>query len=78
MPDDQATTTIRLRVDGMGCDGCVASVRDALQAVQGVTRAEVDLRRGMAEVEAARGDRACGPDRRGRRRRLRSRRRLSR
>ena len=53
MPDDQATTTIRLRVDGMGCDGCVASVRDALQAVQGVTRAEVDLRRGMAEVEAA-------------------------
>ena len=53
MPDDEASTTIRLRVDGMGCDGCVASVRDALQAVQGVIRAEVDLQRGTAEVEAA-------------------------
>jgi copper chaperone CopZ len=53
MPDDQATTTIRLRVDGMGCDGCVTSVRDALHTVPGVIRAEVDLQRGMAEVEAA-------------------------
>ncbi len=43
----------RLRVGGMGCDGCVASVREALQAVPGVARAEVDLQRGMAEVEAA-------------------------
>ena len=48
----EATRTIRLRVEGMGCDGCVTSVARALQAVPGVTRAEVDLARGTAEVEA--------------------------
>ena len=51
MAGEQATRTIRLRVEGMGCDGCVASVREALQAVPGVTRAEVDLQHGTAEVD---------------------------
>lgn len=51
MAGEQATQTIRLRVEGMGCDGCVASVREALQAVPGVTWAEVDLQRGTAEVD---------------------------
>mgnify|MGYP002147909931 CR=1 FL=1 len=32
MADGQAVQTIMLRVEGMGCDGCVRSVRDALVA----------------------------------------------
>ena len=52
MAGEQANRTTRLRIEGMGCNGCVSSVRAALQAVPGVTRAEVDLARGTAEVEA--------------------------
>jgi copper chaperone CopZ len=52
MAGEQANRTTRLRIEGMGCNGCVSSVCAALQAVPGVTRAEVDLARGTAEVEA--------------------------
>ncbi len=55
MADGQAVQTITLRIDGMGCDGCVRSVRDALVAVAGVRRAEVDLGGAAASVEALAG-----------------------
>ena len=53
MASEQAAQLVRLRIDGMGCDGCVASVRQALQAVHGVLRADVDLSRATAEVETS-------------------------
>lgn len=53
MPVEAATRIVRLRVEGMGCEGCVAAVRQALEAVPGVARAQVDLASGTAEVEAA-------------------------
>lgn len=55
MADGQAVKTITLRVEGMGCDGCVRSVRDVLVAVAGVRHAEVDLGGGTASVEALAG-----------------------
>jgi copper chaperone len=42
-----------LRVDGMTCGSCVASVTTALKHVPGVKDVEVDLGRGIARV---RGD----------------------
>ncbi|MFZ1425253.1 MAG: heavy metal-associated domain-containing protein [Geminicoccaceae bacterium] len=53
MADEPAARLIRLRVEGMGCDGCVRSVRDALAAVPGVLRADVELEQGTATVEAS-------------------------
>jgi copper chaperone CopZ len=53
MASEQPTRIVRLRVAGMGCEGCVTSVRQALAGVPGVVRAEVDLEGGTAEVEAA-------------------------
>jgi copper chaperone CopZ len=53
MPAEATTQIVRLRVEGMGCEGCVAAVRQALQSVPGVARAQVDLASGTAEVEAA-------------------------
>ncbi len=44
-----ATTT--LKVSGMTCGHCVKSVTDALEDVDGVTRADVDLQGGRATVE---------------------------
>ena len=43
--------TVRLRIEGMGCDGCVAAVDEALRKVPGVRRVTVDLAAGRAEVE---------------------------
>ena len=40
-----------LRVHGMGCQGCVSTVRKALLSVPGVNSAEVDLAAGHARVE---------------------------
>lgn len=45
MPD-----TIRLEVGGMTCDGCSSRVRDALQAVSGVSSAEVSHEQGSAVI----------------------------
>jgi Cu+-exporting ATPase len=46
-----AVETVRLRIEGMGCDGCVAAVDEALRKVAGVRRVAVDLAAGSAEVE---------------------------
>lgn len=43
------TTTIK--VQGMTCGGCVASVERVLRALDGVGRVEVSLERGEAQVE---------------------------
>ena len=42
--------TIRLEVGGMTCDGCSSRVRDALQAVSGVSSAEVSYEQGIAVI----------------------------
>ena len=42
--------TIRLEVGGMTCDGCSSSVRDALEAVSGVSSAEVSHEQGSAVI----------------------------
>ena len=46
-----ATETVRLRIAGMGRDGCVAAVQEALGKVEGVRRVAVDLTTGTAEVD---------------------------
>jgi copper ion binding protein len=43
-------TTV-LKVSGMTCSHCVRSVTEALEGVEGVTSAEVDLDAGRARVE---------------------------
>lgn len=40
-----------LKVNGMKCMGCVANVRKALESLDGVTSAEVDLDKAQAIVE---------------------------
>ena len=40
-----------LKIEGMTCGHCVKSVTDALQRVDGVSSAEVDLSAGRAVVE---------------------------
>ena len=55
-----ATETVKLRIEGMGCDGCVAAVDEALRKLPGVSQVRVDLAAGTAEVEAERSiDRAA-------------------
>jgi copper chaperone CopZ len=44
--------TIKLEVSGMSCGHCVATVRSALIAVEGVHGAEVSLPDGHATVRA--------------------------
>jgi copper chaperone len=41
---------ITLKIDGMTCGGCVASVERVLKAVPGVVAAKVQLDPGLAEV----------------------------
>lgn len=43
-------TDVKLTVSGMKCDGCVESVREALESVSGVEGVEVSLDRGEARV----------------------------
>ena len=43
-------TTHELRIEGMSCAHCVKTVENALRAIPGVRKAEVDL--GHARVEA--------------------------
>lgn len=40
-----------LNVTGMTCQNCVKHVREALAAVPGATRVEVDLASGQARIE---------------------------
>jgi copper chaperone len=43
--------TATLKVTGMTCQHCVRTVRETLEAQDGVTRADVDLQAGSATVE---------------------------
>jgi copper chaperone len=43
-------TTV-IKVGGMKCGGCVKSVTNVLQDLQGVVRADVSLEQGQASVE---------------------------
>ena len=43
--------TVALKIKGMTCSGCVASVQRVLSALDGVQRAEVSLEREEATVE---------------------------
>ena len=47
-----ATETVRLRIEGMGCDGCVTAVHNALSRLPGVLEVTVALDQGTATVEA--------------------------
>ena len=51
--------TLDLKVEGMTCNGCVASVSRVLKGVPGVTQADVTLAPGRAKVtyDPARTDR---------------------
>jgi copper chaperone len=40
-----------LNIEGMTCDHCQKAVKSALEGVDGVTAAEVDLETGRARVE---------------------------
>ena len=51
----ETNATIRLRIEGMSCGGCVARVERALQSVEGVVSARVNLTAQAAWVEV--GDR---------------------
>jgi copper chaperone len=44
-------TTTTLKISGMTCQHCVRAVTHALESQEGVSRAEVDLQAGRAEVE---------------------------
>ncbi len=44
--------TITLSIEGMSCQHCVQRVKQALEDVAGVARAEVDLDAGRATVTA--------------------------
>lgn len=48
--DTRQTDRMRLKIDGMHCAGCVASVERALQAVEGVETVAVDLLGGAASI----------------------------
>ena len=45
------TRHIDLEIGGMGCDGCVATVREALGKVPGVASVTVDLAGASAAVD---------------------------
>ena len=49
MEIDMHTNTIK--VEGMTCGGCVASVKRALQALDGVAKVDVSLEREEASIE---------------------------
>ena len=45
--------TIELKVTGMNCQHCVRAVKQALEAVPGVSATMVDLDAGTARIEGA-------------------------
>ena len=42
--------TVTLGISGMTCGGCVRSVKNVLEGIQGVSRAEVSLEKAQATV----------------------------
>ncbi|HET9200112.1 MAG TPA: cation transporter [Dehalococcoidia bacterium] len=51
--------TVRFAVNGMTCDHCVASVRNAIEELPGVQKALVNLDEGSAVVEGESLDKAA-------------------
>jgi copper chaperone len=44
-------TTATIKVDGMSCGGCSSRVGTLLKELPGVTKADVELASGLAQVE---------------------------
>ncbi len=44
--------TVKFKVSGMTCGHCQMAVKKALESIEGVKSATVDLEKGMATVEA--------------------------
>ena len=51
-------TTHELRIAGMGCDHCIGTVKKALEALEGVSKVEVELGKARVEADPARAGRA--------------------
>ena len=51
--DMTVTSTMKLKVDGMSCGGCVSAVKEALQNTPGVDSVEVDLLTKTARVRVS-------------------------
>jgi copper chaperone len=51
-----------LQVEGMSCGGCVKNVQQALTALAGVSRVEVELASGRVEIECAPGQTVARED----------------
>jgi copper chaperone len=47
---EQIMKTTTIKIGGMSCDGCVKSITRALQAVPGVSKAQVSLERAEATI----------------------------
>ena len=45
--------TVTVKIKGMTCGGCVASVERVLRALDGVKKADVSLEQGEARIEYA-------------------------
>ncbi|MGD8742758.1 MAG: cation transporter [Granulosicoccaceae bacterium] len=41
---------VTLKIEGMKCSGCVASVKQALEVIEGVDSVEVSLEQHMAKI----------------------------
>ena len=52
--DNGADLSYRLQIDGMMCTHCEASVKKALESVEGVVNAEADWQSGIAVAKASR------------------------
>ncbi len=40
-----------LKIEGMMCEGCVKSVKEALEKIPGITNVDVNLKKGTAVVQ---------------------------
>ncbi|MGE0622892.1 MAG: heavy-metal-associated domain-containing protein [Pseudomonadales bacterium] len=55
MSTEVAGETVLIPVEGMSCVVCAASVKNALQSIDGVQEAEIDLERREARVRYVEG-----------------------
>jgi copper chaperone len=42
-----------VKINGMSCQHCVASTRNALEAIEGISNVEIDLDRGTATFDGS-------------------------
>ncbi|WP_061963086.1 heavy-metal-associated domain-containing protein [Demequina aurantiaca] len=47
-----STTIIELSVEGMTCEGCATTVREALVAADGISGADIDVATGQVAVHS--------------------------